>query len=172
MGTLLPNARTIYLFIYLFLSRRLLGGAVDLGAEPFVLWSNKEEYWFIGVRQLPFASSSSPLLRFTIWFPWEKSLLHGRWKNCTLLLHSARQQWQGDLKCKGKCVDWAFVSKSSCRYWLGASLSCVNIFRYVRKQTRIYPLLLGNVAFGFQLLLAQKMKHVPSWYLNDGVNQN
>lgn len=60
--------------LFIYLSPRLLSAAVDFGAEPFVLWSNKEEYWFIGVRQLPFASSST-LFRFTIWSPGERSLL-------------------------------------------------------------------------------------------------
>lgn len=49
----------IYIYIFLFSYQRLCSGAIDLGAEPFVLWSNKAAYWFIGGRQLPFASSSS-----------------------------------------------------------------------------------------------------------------
>lgn len=63
----------IYLFIYF-----LIGGSSavrSMCAEPFVLWSNKEGYWFIGDRQLPFASSSSPLFRFTVWSPGKKSLV-------------------------------------------------------------------------------------------------
>lgn len=144
MGTLLPNARTICLFIYFFSSRRLLCGAVDLGAEPFVLWSNKEEYWFIGVRQLPFASCSSLLFRFTIWSPGRKVCFTDaeRTALCCCTVHVSN-----DTQTSDACMDWAFISKSSRCYWLGALRSCANIFRSMTKQAQVRPLLLGNVAF-------------------------
>lgn len=49
-----------YLFISFSSSYQwILSSVIDLGAKPFVLWSNKTEYWFIGGRQLYFASSFS-----------------------------------------------------------------------------------------------------------------
>lgn len=75
-GTEQPNARRT-LFIYIFFSYwRLLSGAIDLGAAPFVLWSNKAAYWFIGGRQLPFASPSCSPFRFTVGSPERKSLVY------------------------------------------------------------------------------------------------
>lgn len=81
-----------YLFIF-FSYWRLLSGAIDLCAEPFVLWSNKGAYWFIGGRQLPFASSSCSLFHSVVRSPGRKSLvcseteaLHFVTARCTSIL--------------------------------------------------------------------------------------
>lgn len=63
-----------YLFIYFFPYWRLLSSVIDLGAEPFVLWSNKAAYWFIGGRQLPFAFSSCSVFHSPVGSPERKSL--------------------------------------------------------------------------------------------------
>lgn len=56
-------------FFLVFLKSEILSADIDLSADPFVPWSNKEAYWFIGGRHVPFASCSSVLFHYLD--PWD-----------------------------------------------------------------------------------------------------
>ncbi len=131
-----------YLFIF-FSYWRLLSGAIDLCAEPFVLWSNKGPYWFIGGRQLPFASSSYSLFRSTVGSPGRKSLVcmeaeavHFATVQCTSIL-TLRFKLPAKIECKkyrsgqvdcfwNGCCSGGFIIKYKYVCWFSDSVKWQN----------------------------------------------